>query len=279
MPLERVHQYLKDMSNVTVTFSETSKGWPSFYTYYPDYIQGMNQFLYTFKGGNLYQHNSDNVSRNNYYGVQGESKITSVFNESPLDNKKFKTLVLEGDDSWSAQLSTDLQTNGFINASYFEQKESDWFAFVRNNSTNPAGENQYAMRSLTGIGDSTTANNDATTATISFNLNLGSIISVGDQLFFADNTPPVTTLTPQFCGQITSVTYNPALNISTVILDNQAQGAVPIPSQNFYFLYIKDAVAESQGVLGHYCLFELTNDSTVATELFAVKSEAFKRYP
>jgi len=267
------------MSNITLTYSENSKGWPSCYSYYPDYIHGMNQFLYTFKGGNLYKHNSDKVDRNNFYGVQYNSTITSVFNESPLDNKKFKTLALESDDSWAAELETDLQTNGFIDKNYFAQKESDWFAFVRNNSTNPAGANQFALRSLTGIGNSASAQNDATTATITFNLDLGSIISVGDQLFFADNTPPVTTLTPQFCGQITSVTYNKATNVSTVVVDNQAQGAIPIPAQDFYFLYIKNPVAESQGVLGHYCLFKLTNDNTAATELFAVKSEAFKSYP
>ena len=47
--------------NYTLTYSESVKGWPSFYSYYPDFILGMNQYLYTFKGGNLYRHNTGNV--------------------------------------------------------------------------------------------------------------------------------------------------------------------------------------------------------------------------
>ena len=53
--------------NYTLTYSESVKGWPSFYSYYPDFILGMNQYLYTFKGGNLYRHNTGTV-RNQYYG-------------------------------------------------------------------------------------------------------------------------------------------------------------------------------------------------------------------
>jgi hypothetical protein len=52
------------LANYTLTYSESSKGWPSFYSYHPEWIQGMNQYLYTFKGGNLYRHNV-NDTRNN----------------------------------------------------------------------------------------------------------------------------------------------------------------------------------------------------------------------
>ena len=33
----------------TVTYSESVTGWPSFYTFIPEKIVGMNGFLYTFK--------------------------------------------------------------------------------------------------------------------------------------------------------------------------------------------------------------------------------------
>ena len=56
-------------TSYTLTFSEGIKGWPSFYSYQPEYIKGMNQFLYTFKNGNLYVHNSNSVDRNNFYGL------------------------------------------------------------------------------------------------------------------------------------------------------------------------------------------------------------------
>ena len=55
--------------NYTLTYSQSSKGFPSFYSFYPDWMIGMNNYFYSFKGGNLYRHNV-NETRNNYYGVQ-----------------------------------------------------------------------------------------------------------------------------------------------------------------------------------------------------------------
>ena len=129
------------ITNYTLTYSQDVQGWPSFYSYYPDWMIGMNQYFYSFKGGNLYRHNT-NETRNNFYGVQYTSKITSVFNDSPLENKLFKTLNLEGDDTWSATLETDIQTTGYITRDWFEKKEGSFYAFVRNSGTNPAASSE-----------------------------------------------------------------------------------------------------------------------------------------
>ena len=70
----------------TLTYSESAGGFPSFYSYIPDKIIGMNNYLYTFKQGNLYRHNVNSV-RNSYYDLVAESlpsSITSVFNASSL---------------------------------------------------------------------------------------------------------------------------------------------------------------------------------------------------
>ena len=105
------------MAEYTLTYSEGVKGFPSFYSYIPDMMVGMNNYFYSFKQGNLYRHNT-NSTRNNYYGVQYNSTIKSVFNASPLENKLFKTINLESDSAWAATLQTDLQTNGSV--------EVDW---------------------------------------------------------------------------------------------------------------------------------------------------------
>ena len=47
------------MAYRTLTYSETSQGFPSFYSYQPESILGMNNYLYTFNGGNLYRHNTN----------------------------------------------------------------------------------------------------------------------------------------------------------------------------------------------------------------------------
>eukprot|EP01047_Picozoa_sp_COSAG01_P107628 COSAG01_NODE_36618_length_514_cov_2796.937349_2_plen_56_part_01 len=43
----------------TITYSEDSKGFPSFYSYCAEFLKGMNQYLYSFKGGNLWRHNTN----------------------------------------------------------------------------------------------------------------------------------------------------------------------------------------------------------------------------
>ena len=91
------------MPNSTLTYSESAQGWVSFYSFYPDWMIGMNNYFYTFKGGDLYRHNV-NESRNTFYGVFTPSLMMSVFNDAPLENKLFKTLNLVGDDAWSATL-------------------------------------------------------------------------------------------------------------------------------------------------------------------------------
>jgi hypothetical protein len=48
----------------TLTYSQQTQGWPSFYSFNPDWIIGMNNFLYTFKGGDLYKHNVNNARNN-----------------------------------------------------------------------------------------------------------------------------------------------------------------------------------------------------------------------
>ena len=117
------------MAAETLTFSDDKRtpGWPSFYTFYPEYIKGMNGYLYTFKDGNLWRHNTNSL-RNNYYGTPGISTITSVFNPEPtLSIKLFKTMSYESDDSWTVtNLNTDLSSGSMLDT-YFEQKEGEWW--------------------------------------------------------------------------------------------------------------------------------------------------------
>lgn len=263
----------------TLTYSEAAKGWVSFYSFQPDWMIGMNNYFYTFKGGNLYRHNVNSV-RNNFYGNQYYSQITSVFNDAPLENKLFKTINLEGDDAWSASLTTDIQTTGFIDVDWFSKKEQSYFAFVRNSGTVPASPDQYPLRSLNGIGRSIAVSGPNTAQVITFSVTplivIGNIISIGDYVYYA--VPPSTALV--LAGQVTDIQVNYPSNINRLVIDSTIGGAVyPVPVPNAYFLYIKNSVAESHGVLGHYCTFTLQNTNTNKVELFAAEADIMKSYP
>ena len=262
----------------TLTYSEMVQGWVSFYSYIPDWMIGMNNYFYTFKKGNLYRHNT-NALRNNFYGVQYNSLIQSVFNDAPLENKLFKTVAIQGDDSWETTLITDIQDSGFAQASWYEKKEQVYFAFVRNSGTSPANPSEYALRSLGGIGrSSSVVIGSGADIFFSNNISLGSIMSVGDYVYFA--IPPNFN-TPILAGQITDI--NQDLTVPSgqnfIRIDTTIPGTSPIIGQTPYFLYMKNSVAESHGVLGHYCVFTLENSNTDKVEMFQFQSDVMKSYP
>ena len=270
------------MADYTLTYSETSSGFPSFYSYFPDWMIGMNNYFYTFKNGNLYRHNV-NTNRNTYYGVYTASSISSVFNQAPVTNKLFKTLQLEGDDSWGASLTTDQQI-GEIKKEWFEKKESDWFGFVRYFDPIPAADSQFFLRSVSGIGLITSVVNVAGTVyTVTFDAEVGTMISDGD-IFYQIDTTAALPVTPQMAGTITAHSGNTiTIDVSTPVgsIIPTVAGGPPPPGNPYTNLgaYVKNALAESYGVLGHYCEFTLTNDSTSAVELFSVESDIMKSYP
>lgn len=274
----------------TLTYSPSAEGWPSFYSYYPDWMIGMNNYFYTFKGGNLYRHNVNPLRNIFYYewfdaigdrsGAFTNTSLTSVFNDMPLENKLFKTINLEGDAKWETSLYSDLQYTGFIEQAWFEKKEQSFFAFVRNSGTIPASTSEYALRSLNGIGRSVNTTVAVGTTTIDFSISplvsMDSILSVGDYVYFA--LPPSYD-TPSFAGVVTNIIRNYPAGINRMIIDTTDPLVTPIPIIDPYFLYIKNSVAESHGILGHYCVFNISNDSTDKVELFAVQSELMKSFP
>lgn len=250
------------MAEITLSYSPGVKGWPSFYSFIPEYTQGMNNYLYTFNNGQLYRHNT-NENRNNFYGQSNNTTIKSVFNKGPLENKLFKTLILESDAAWSATLATDLPQVGSIADTYFEKKEGNYFAFIRFLET----DINLLMRYANGIADVTTVDAttpSATTLTFASSVNIGSIISIGDTAYYGS--------TPALGGSVTAVSGQ-VVTIDTTITGGSA------PSNGDFILYVKNTVAESHGVMGHYCEYELTNTSTSKVELFSVGSESMKSFP
>ena len=274
----------------TLTYTEAVAGWVSFYSYYPDWMIGMNNYFYTFKGGDLYRHNTG-PARNTFYQQWWNkvdeiippnnspkaftpTRVKSVFNNAALENKLFKTLNLEGDAPWGATLITDLQVSGFINQTWFEKKEASYYAFVRNNSNG-----ELSLRSLNGIGNSLTVDGAGTNlAEVNFNISplisIGNIISVGDFLYFGNPTP-------FFAGIVVALNIDLPNGINQIVVNNNmlTPPTVAIPNDVNYFFFIKNSVAESHGVLGHYCTFTLENNSNNKIELFAVETEVMKSFP
>ena len=167
--------HLKE-TNKTLGYDETSRGWTSFYSYYPEAGFTLNNALYTFYQGNIWEHYK-NSNYNTFYGQPiVVSSISLVMNTDGSVVKNFKTLSYEGTSGWAAnEIKTDLEGTVYsdvgqdiakyefdfgydsgnelvsILPTMFEKKENKYFSLLQNNAS-AAGENELLWGSeISGI--------------------------------------------------------------------------------------------------------------------------------
>lgn len=260
------------LQKYTLTYKPENDGWPSFYSFIPEFIIGMNAYLYTFQNGNLYRHNT-NVNRNEYYGVSGAlspSTLTSVFNPEPtLSIKLFKTLSFESNAVWDCTaLTTDL-SQGDVDEIHFEQKEGEWYAYVRHNE----GVTNFALRYANGLGVvSGPLTGPATARVLPIGSSLGNIVTINAVLYTltAGNAPVV-------AGTIVGIDRN-----NNTITVNETIPNPPAPSpaaQGNFVMFTNNTIAESYGMRGYYMEFTLSNNDTTPVEMFSVGSNVMKSFP
>ena len=181
---------LKD-TNVTVSYDEKVKGWPSFKSFVPEQSLSMSNDYYTFKEGHLYQHHvekddlQNDIPRNNFYGEQHNSSVEVLLNDQPSIIKTYKTINYEGSDSRVIQdittiktgyhnfenkdgwFSTYVRTNkneGYV--SEFVKKEGKWFNFIKGNDFINNEDINSELFTYQGLGKATNVNVDLTKYTM-----------------------------------------------------------------------------------------------------------------
>jgi hypothetical protein len=217
---------------------------------------GMNSSLYTWHRGGMYKHNS-NSRRNNFYGVDYPSSITTIFNQAPNEIEMFKTLEIRGSDAWDANIFTDMSA-GMIDYSFFQKKEDVYYGFIRR--LGDGYDLDLREISAQGIGNLTSI----VGTVLTFNFNIGNSISIGDTIYKVSTLAVVTKV-----GVVQSYTAN-TITLASII---------NAPSAGNMMIYMKDPEVESYGSRGYYMEVELTNNNTSKVEIFSVATEIFKSYP
>ena len=251
------------MSVYTVSYSDLSKGWTSFWSYEPEWMIGMNSSFYTWKNGELYQHNTNQDRNAFYYDVITQeyfkypSSIQTIFNQEYAVNKMFKSVSLDSTKSWDVDIVTDMST-GHMDSSYFTEKEGMWYSYIRRLS----GEN-YDTKSISTQGIGSLASYDPFTLQLSFNFNIGTSISDGDMVYkiIAQELFEVGVVAAHGYGFISLVSE------------------ISDPSDAESIVFVKNSQAESYGARGYYMDLTLTNNDTTETEIFAVTSNVFISKP
>jgi hypothetical protein len=280
------------MPNYTITYSDSLKGWTSFHSYDPQWMAGLNNDFYTFKGGKVWKHHS-NETRNNYYGVQGDSVVRTILNTEPDVVKMFKTIKLKGtgDTAWAAQVISDLN-NGSIPLAGYEKKEGNWYGYVRRNANDL--DLKYLSTQGMGLVSATATVGDVVQISIIGDVTAGISVKTqfsagppvvepqdnGDLLFSATVSGLNITAVGGKLGQVQTISYNAGTNITTIEMVKHplAAGAPTAPVVGSYLIAAKNSTAESYGLRGVYMDVTLTNSETDHTELFSISSEVFKSY-
>jgi hypothetical protein len=276
----------------TITYSESLQGWTSFHSYEPEWMAGMNNDFYTFKGGKVWKHHTNQV-RNQYYGEDFDTVIQTVLNASSDSPKMFKTLKLKGksDIPWSASVVSDLN-DGFIPVEGYEKKEGNWYGYVRRNE----GDLDLKYLSTLGLGivAATATIGDEVQINIVGDVSTGvsqkTVASVGppivdardngDLLFDADIVNNTITNVGTKLGQVKTISYNPNTDLTTIVMVKhpEASGAPTPPAIGKYLISAKNSTAESYGLRGAYMDITLTSSEKDEVELLLVASEVFKSY-
>jgi hypothetical protein len=258
------------MASYTITYNDKVQGFPSFFSYEPEQIQGMNNRMYTFKGGNMFVHNPNSSPNNNFYDTQYNSTVSTVMNEDVLDNKIFKTINLEGTHPWDITLTSDLQSTGSISSTWFEKLENSFRAYVRNTGGDPIDAEDIPLRSMEGVGTAAFYSTAGAEDTIRFEMSVSlRNVNVGDAVYGAA-APAYDTLLK--VGVVSAVTIDATSGLNYLSVDNSGV-TNPLSGVNPYIMTAKSALAESHGVTGHYGAITLTQDSIEDVELFVVEAE------
>ena len=242
-----------------LTYDERIDGWTSFFTFEPEFMIGMNNNFFSFKNGDLYVHNSDNVNRNFFYGFDFPSKVSLMVNEEPSTIKEMQALSIEGNVSWNAVIQAYVgMSDDFIRSTIdeveFVRKEGIWYAHTRRNES----DSHYDSKSTYGIGVITDIT--GTIVTINgFNTSITSsdVIVNGSDLIAS--------------GSI--INHSVVDNTTTLELTD-----VTGLSIGDFAVGMKDARTEGGNLRGYTIKIDLEVEKDSKVEMFAVNSEVIKSY-
>jgi hypothetical protein len=128
----------------TISFDEVANAFESFYSYYPEFYGCLDTKLFSFKNGEIWAHNNTSTYCN-FYGVQGDAFITTVFNSGAIDKKTWISLMETGNGIWECPVIYTQMDSGAtkqqseLKTADFATLESEYHASFLRDSTSLGG--------------------------------------------------------------------------------------------------------------------------------------------
>ena len=248
-------EYLINVGD-TLAFQE-GNGFAAFYEYSPERMLSVNNRLYSIKAGQIWLHD-DNTTRNNFYGVQTDAYIETVFADIPQDIKHYKSVNLESDVTWDATITTNFGISTLVEAEW-SLEEGEYYAYIRQLESSTVAD--FTVDSTVGgVGEVATI----VSLTVGTGLPLPRAMAIGDTVWKDNGNDTVTTI-----GTITAI--DRAAN--TITLSSVAGLSV-----SDLIMYRKNNRVEGAAMKGYYMKLALTSSNSTNKELFAVKVEAVRSF-
>jgi hypothetical protein len=249
-----------DESQYTVGYDENVKGFPSFYSFQPQWMGSLNNKFYSFSNGQLYRHYDESSSvRNNFYGVDYDSTVKLILNFGPSEIKVLKNFILEGNKAWGTTVKSYLNdetasiTQSTILDTEYVRKEGKLYGYVRRNelSGDLTAKNAFGLGEIESI--------DSLVLTMKSPIHTS--LSIGDGVY---NSSAV------LVGTVTAVSRA----AKTIALSSVGS----LVADNF-ILAQKNGRVEGSEIRGYNFEVDLVDGSNTRTELYALGSNMFKSYP
>ena len=270
-----------DQGYITVTFDDRSNGFTSFTSFKQENGLSLNNTYYTFSNGKLWQHNSENVTYNNFYGAgTTESFITPIFNDAASLIKQFNSLSYEGDEGWDLTfIETDLNAVGTVPSIFPNYSTTLQLSGTADNSTftgtdtfiGKAGSSAQWVIFVEPISSSYefTAANDVTLTPASgstLNVTSPTAITNGNQLVFfvshvVGNANSIQTLTVGGTGA--SLAFTVAL-LTVNIFDTVSNSAIT-PAVNTFTTAGNNNIAFATAVQNGYYIHDTNSNIVINT--------------
>lgn len=243
------------MSRIQISYKEDYKGWVSFLTYHPDHYARLGNTFFTIKDGQVWEHNNINSEiRNNFYGIFHPYKISFASNIYNNEDVSFKTVMIEGNDSWNLEIKTNY-TEGRIDKDEFNKRESYYYAHFRQNEV---AEDLNGLKT-SGIG--LLSSFDSINDIMYFDF-IPEEICLGDKIYRNNGA------SNEFVGEV--------LNVGSDHIElNGLNGAVV--TEDFYFS-VKDSRVEGGDLRGYYADITISNNNQYSVELYAINVNVVKSY-
>jgi len=218
----------------------------------------------------LYEHS--NQTRSNFYGTQFNSTVTPIFNDAPTSIKNFKTLSYEGDEGWTADVTTNMQDGEVTN---WKKKESLYFNFIKGKATTVTNIDTEEF-STQGLGEAGAVTRNGNEVTIEIAGGINSSLQANTL------TPPGgETAAPDIIyymngNTIVKLGSCKTINENSIVVSAPQTGGLPAnPGNGDFVLFGKDTEVNTSGLLGYQATVKMTTTSSAKKELFAVNSEIF----